>query len=174
MQLAILCDQSHTAQYKGTYLNEKISDNQFLINIPIYQTSLSTKVYAWATVCYEKGSSNIYSTDEIVVIDFINDELNYPIIVGKLYKKNETENRETITIQKKLNSITSYGDSEFNSQGFKLCKMESANAENKVNITEEVTGTEIVNLLKTVKEQQEKINALTAKVEKLEKRLGVI
>ena len=174
MQLAIFCDQSRTSGYKGTYLNEKISSNQFLVNIPIYQTSQSTKVYAWATVCYEKGSSNIYSTDEIVVIDFINDELNYPIIVGKLYRKNEKENKDTITVQKKLNSITSYGESEFNSKGFKLFKIQDSNGINKVNVTEEVTGTEIINLLQTVKEQQEKINALSSKVEKLEEKFGVI
>lgn len=161
MQLAIFCDQSNTGKYKGTYINQKVSDNQFLINIPIYQTSQTEKIYAWATMCYEKGSSNLYKEGEVIVIDFINDELNYPIIVGKLYKaKNTAELTENNTIIKNLNSLNVYKEANFKkSSGFKL---------------ETISGEEIVSAVNLTKKQEQEILVLRNLLETCIKRIKVL
>lgn len=171
MQLAIFCDQTLAkgSYYQGTYLNEKISNNQFLINIPIFQTSQATKVYAWATMCYEQGSSNIYSPNEIIVIDFINDEVNYPIIVGKLYKttiNNNSLDNKNITLNKKVNSLMVTGDSTFNKDGFNL-----ATYNDRMEITSYKTGLDLVNAIDIIQELQQKVFNLEKQIENLKNKI---
>ena len=65
-------------------------NNQYRIRIPKYHklqgvsTSTPTDQLPFATVCYIPGIIPIYSVGDIVYVDFENDDLSFPVILGKL------------------------------------------------------------------------------------------
>lgn len=83
-------------------------DNQYKIRIPKYHklqgiaTSTTTDQLPFATVCYIPGIVPVYSIGDIVYVDFENDDLSFPIILGKLLC-NDNEDKTLSNI--KANSL---------------------------------------------------------------------
>ena len=65
-------------------------DNQYRIRIPKYHqidgvsTATPINQLPFASVCYQPGIIPNYSIGDVVYIDFENDDLSQPIILGKL------------------------------------------------------------------------------------------
>lgn len=89
----------------GTVINEygvEVPSNYFTIEIPIFKPAgqpndLPTSAYIQqATLCYNPGVENGYRVGDIVYVDFYNNEMNEPVIIGKLYTKNSSSQTSTI------------------------------------------------------------------------------
>lgn len=69
-------------------------DNQYKIRIPKYHKlrgvaeASSYDQLPFASVCYLPGIFPNYAIGDIVYIDFENDDLSYPVILGKLLSDN--------------------------------------------------------------------------------------
>ena len=71
---------------KGLIKTINFSDNSCTVRLPIFETAASQgEVILKAVMLTQPGLYNGYSEGDIVFVDFENDKLNQPIILGKLY-----------------------------------------------------------------------------------------
>lgn len=80
-------------------------DNQYKIRIPKYHKlkgvagASSYDQLPFASICYLPGIFPNYSIGDIVYIDFENDDLSYPVILGKLLSDNNISERSVSDIE---------------------------------------------------------------------------
>lgn len=80
-------------------------DNQYKIRIPKYHKlrgvaeASSYDQLPFASVCYLPGIFPNYSIGDIVYIDFENDDLSYPVILGKLLSDNNKSEKSVSDIE---------------------------------------------------------------------------
>lgn len=71
-------------------------NNQYKIRIPKYHkldgvaNSTPLEQLPFAAVCYQPGILPNYQINDIVYVDFENDDLSYPVIFGKLLRDENT------------------------------------------------------------------------------------
>ena len=71
---------------KGLIKTINFSDNSCTVRLPIFETAASQgEVILKAVMLTQPGLYNGYSEGDIVFVDFENDKLNQPIVLGKLY-----------------------------------------------------------------------------------------
>ena len=71
---------------KGLIKTINFSDNSCTVRLPIFETAASQgEVVLKAAMLTQPGLYNGYSEGDIVFVDFENDKLNQPIVLGKLY-----------------------------------------------------------------------------------------
>ena len=69
-------------------------ENKYLVRIPLLESSATIgEVVLYATLCYEPGNLDTYNIDDVVFVDFENNQLNKPVIIGKLYLEEEEKQR---------------------------------------------------------------------------------
>lgn len=87
---------------KGVIKTINYSNNTCTVRIPLFETAGSSgEVIFTATFMIQPGIYNGYSEGDVVFVDFEDNKLSYPIIIGKLFKGATTE-----LANKKLSSIT--------------------------------------------------------------------
>lgn len=71
---------------KGLIKTIDISDNSCTVRLPIFETAASQgEVVLKAVISTVPGMYSGYTVGDIVFVDFENNKLNQPIVVGKLY-----------------------------------------------------------------------------------------
>ena len=60
-------------------------ENSALVRIPMYETSQGERALFTCIIKTLPGIINGYVEEDVVFVDFENDDLDYPVIVGKLY-----------------------------------------------------------------------------------------
>lgn len=71
---------------KGLIKTINFSDNSCTVRIPLFETAaVQGEVILPAAILIQPGMYNGYSEGDIVFVDFENDKLNQPIVLGKLY-----------------------------------------------------------------------------------------
>jgi hypothetical protein len=66
--------------------------NKINVRLPIFESSGTNKqCIVSCNICYNPGNLNAYTIGDYVYVSFINDELSFPIIIGKIYKGLEAE-----------------------------------------------------------------------------------
>lgn len=71
---------------KGLIKSIDFSDNSCKVRIPLFETAASTgEVVLKATMLVQPGMYNGFIEGDVVFVDFENDDLGQPIIIGKLY-----------------------------------------------------------------------------------------
>ena len=66
------------------------TDNMFGVRIPLFETAGQTHEFIMeATLAITPGNTEAYKPGDVVFVGFENNSLNYPVILGKLYVKNE-------------------------------------------------------------------------------------
>ena len=71
---------------KGLIKTINFSDNSCTVRIPLFETAAAQgEVILPAAILIQPGMYNGYSEGDIVFVDFENDKLNQPIVLGKLY-----------------------------------------------------------------------------------------
>lgn len=71
---------------------EKIdyTTNRFLVRLPIFETNEDgRKIILEAVLCYQPGLYHGYNLGDVVVLGFINNHLDAPIILGKVFNGQE-------------------------------------------------------------------------------------
>lgn len=127
---------------------DKASSNSWNVRIPIFETSSSKENQIFECYyCLQNNNNPSFVKGDIVVIDFLDNNLNSPIIMGYFYKGNIVENNnknydnEINKINRRLNSI------DLNNSGSSCALYKHIFS---VNITDYNIGmeTEITNTLK--------------------------
>lgn len=92
--------------------------NQLRVRIPIFESAGITKqAIIDANICYTPGNVELYAVGDIVYVGFENNNINNPVILGKLYQGKENEastfsysNSLEVTNKTILSSDTTIGD----------------------------------------------------------------
>lgn len=90
-----------------SYIVEKVS-NKYRVRIPIYHGiegsagSTETSNLPLATVCSLKGSSNIYTSGDVVYVFFEDNDLGKPVILGSLVASEKSKTNIDLDIDKLL------------------------------------------------------------------------
>lgn len=72
---------------KAIILGKEPNTNKYSVRIPLLETAASPNEYvSEAVLCAEDGVKNPYSIGDVVYVNFENDEIGKPVIVGKLSK----------------------------------------------------------------------------------------
>ena len=61
------------------------NENRIVVRVPIYETAGSEEALFTCTYSIQPGVVNGYNVDDVVYVDFENNQLEEPIVVGKLY-----------------------------------------------------------------------------------------
>jgi hypothetical protein len=71
---------------KGLIKSINFSDNSCRVRLPVFETAASQgEVVVKAIMSIQPGLYNGYNEGDVVFVDFENNRLNQPIVVGKLY-----------------------------------------------------------------------------------------
>lgn len=71
---------------KGLIKSIDFADNSCKVRLPIFETAASSgEVVLKATILIQPGMYNGYAEGDVVFVDFENDKLSQPIVIGKLY-----------------------------------------------------------------------------------------
>ena len=82
---------------KGLIKTIDFSDNSCRVRLPIFETTASQgEVVLKAVFLTQPGMYNGYAEGDIVFVDFENDKLNQPVILGKLYLGATNEDTPTL------------------------------------------------------------------------------
>lgn len=75
-------------------------DNKYLVRIPPLEDNTTTEFILPALLCNQPGEYANYKVDDVVFIEFENNKLNMPVIIGKLYKGIESDGLGYIKVDK--------------------------------------------------------------------------
>ena len=71
---------------KGLIKSINFSDNSCQVRLPVFETAASQgEVVVKAIMSIQPGLYNGYNEGDVVFVDFENNRLNQPVVVGKLY-----------------------------------------------------------------------------------------
>jgi hypothetical protein len=71
---------------KGLIKTIDFSDNTCMVRLPIFETAASQgEVVVKAVILIQPGLYNSYAEGDVVFVDFENNKLSRPIVIGKLY-----------------------------------------------------------------------------------------
>lgn len=88
---------------KGIVTELNLDRNKITVRVPIFENAGDPPALFECAICNEPGIINGYSVDDIVYVDFENNYLNYPILMGKLYRGlSEASNNNTSIIAQTL------------------------------------------------------------------------
>lgn len=76
---------------KGIIKSIDVQGNTCVVRMPYFETAGNDEIIATATVSNSPGSYNGYKVDDVVWVAFENDQLECPVVIGKLYLGIETE-----------------------------------------------------------------------------------
>lgn len=76
---------------KGIIKSIDVQGNTCVVRMPYFETAGNDEIIATATVSNSPGSYNGYKVDDVVWVAFENDQLECPVIIGKLYLGIEAE-----------------------------------------------------------------------------------
>lgn len=76
---------------KGIIKSIDVQGNTCVVRMPSFETAGNDEIIATATVSNSPGSYNGYKVDDVVWVAFENDQLECPVIIGKLYLGIEAE-----------------------------------------------------------------------------------
>lgn len=76
---------------KGIIKSIDVQGNTCVVRMPSFETAGNDEIVATATVSNSPGSYNGYKVDDVVWVAFENDQLECPVIIGKLYLGIEAE-----------------------------------------------------------------------------------
>lgn len=76
---------------KGIIKSIDVQGNTCVVRMPYFETAGNDEIVATATVSNSPGSYNGYKVDDVVWVAFENDQLECPVIIGKLYLGIEAE-----------------------------------------------------------------------------------
>lgn len=78
---------------KGLIKSIDYSDNSCMVRLPVFETAATkSEVVLKAVMLSQPGMYNGYAEGDVVFVDFENDKLNQPIIIGKLFLGPAKEN----------------------------------------------------------------------------------
>lgn len=78
---------------------QRKNGNKYYVRIPLFEWSgEKQKFEEWATVCYMPGAFPTYKRGDIVFVSFENNDIGKPVILGKLYRKNEKLEDDSVTL----------------------------------------------------------------------------
>lgn len=78
---------------KGLIKSIDYSDNSCMVRLPIFETAATkSEVVLKAVMLSQPGMYNGYAEGDVVFVDFENDKLNQPIVIGKLFLGPAKEN----------------------------------------------------------------------------------
>ena len=84
---------------KGLILNIDYNDHYCNVRIPLFETAGNLQIVSVkATICTTPGIYNGYKEGDIVFVAFEDNELNEPVIIGKLYTDANTEKNASSAI----------------------------------------------------------------------------
>ena len=68
-------------------------DNKFRVRIPLFESAGNlSECILTATLCYVPGDLDVYRVGDVVFVAFENNQINSPVIIGKLYTGKEETN----------------------------------------------------------------------------------
>ena len=70
---------------KGIVKELLINDCKLVVRVPIFETAGSQEVVFTCSIMNQPGLINGYNVDDIVYLDFENNDYEHPVVVGKLY-----------------------------------------------------------------------------------------
>lgn len=76
---------------KGIIKSIDVQGNTCVVRMPYFETAGNDEIIATATVSNSPGSYNGYKVDDVVWVAFENDQLECPVVIGKLYLGIEAE-----------------------------------------------------------------------------------
>ena len=106
---------------KGQVLNIN-SDNTLQVRIPLFESATGTRnnQIVKCTVCYNPGNLNGYVIGDVVFVAFEDNEIDKPVVIGKLYLGDEKEatnhsysNSLTVEGNASLPASTTIGNLDF-------------------------------------------------------------
>jgi hypothetical protein len=111
------------------------------VNVFIFQQPGDEPVIMPCNVCYQPGFNVGYQYGDIVIVGFIDDNLQYPVILGKLYKPENIKNDDKSGINLQTLSVSSStklsGDTEIGEVNYKyLLALKDIVDNNKISILE--------------------------------------
>lgn len=78
---------------KGQVKEIPLNSNKIKVRIPIFETSTDNREAIFdCLMCVNPGSTHGYAVGDIVYVDFENNDLDHPVVVGKLYRQKDYEN----------------------------------------------------------------------------------
>ena len=137
---------------------KNINNNIFTIRIPIFETAGSNTEYTTeARLCYEPGNLQSYNINDVVFVAFENDEINDPVIIGKLF----TGKEEVSTTFSKNSALTVTGQTVLseNTKIGKLTYDDLYNLVQKVNLINDILSNTIKDL-DTISKDIEQFNGV--------------
>ena len=69
------------------------NDNKYLVRIPPLEDNTTREMILPALLCNQPGEYSGYKVGDVVFVEFENNKLNVPIILGRLYTGVEEEHR---------------------------------------------------------------------------------
>lgn len=94
---------------KAYIINKEQDSNKYIVRIPIFEkpgmtsdTSNLSRTLFSATLAHEPSVLDVYSSGDCVFVGFENNELNRPVILGKLYTKDENQDSMGLSNNKVL------------------------------------------------------------------------
>lgn len=79
---------------KGQIKEIPLNSNKIKVRIPIFETSTDNREAIFdCLMCVNPGSTHGYAVGDIVYVDFENNDLDHPVVVGKLYRPKDYGNR---------------------------------------------------------------------------------
>jgi hypothetical protein len=80
---------------KGILKTINYNDNTCVVRLPLFEAAgANEEVVLPAIISIQPGIFNGYKVDDVVLVSFENNNLNHPIVLGKLYLGAATENKD--------------------------------------------------------------------------------
>ena len=67
-----------------------LDENKLIVRIPILEYTGDREVLMKSPICHQPGNTYGYKVEDVVLIGFINDDYNCPIVIGKMFTEKET------------------------------------------------------------------------------------
>lgn len=71
---------------KGIVKEVQQAENRIIVRIPLYETAGGNEALFSCVIANQPGIINGYIEGDIVFVDFENNSLDYPVVVGNLYR----------------------------------------------------------------------------------------
>lgn len=97
-------------------------DNTLFVRLPLFESASDSRnnQIVKCTICYNPGNLNSYKENDVVFVAFEDNQINKPVVIGKLYLGQEKEatnhsysNSLTVTENATLPSETKIGSLDF-------------------------------------------------------------
>lgn len=97
---------------KGIVTNLLLNENRILVRIPFFETAGSDEVIFNCLLLNQPGLINGYQINDVVFVDFENNDLDTPIVIGKLYTGSDNVSKTSVN----ADNINAEGAANFSSQ----------------------------------------------------------